>query len=169
MYLDTGIPFISAKNIVNGNIDWTDIKHISVQEYLEIQRRCNVAVGDILLTKSGSLGNCALVQDVRKVGLFESLAIIKYRRDVLNGRFLCEQIRSPLVQRQFTAGTKGVAVKHLHLNIIGNTKIIVPPLPLQNEFAAFIEHLDKSKVELQKNIARMDAMIKSLLNEAIGG
>ena len=39
----------------------------------------------------------------------------------------------------------------------------LPPLELQNEFAAFIEQLDKSKVELQKSIDSLDATIKSLL------
>ena len=42
------------------------------------------------------------------------------------------------------------------------------PLSLQNEFAAFIEQLDKSKVALQKNIERLDILIKTLLQEHFG-
>ena len=56
----------------------------------------------------------------------------------------------------------------LNLHIIGNYPIILPPLGLQNEFAAFVEQLDKSKVALQKNIDRLDILIKTLLQEHFG-
>ena len=39
----------------------------------------------------------------------------------------------------------------------------LPPLALQNEFASFIEELDKSKVELQRCIKSLDETIKSLM------
>ena len=41
----------------------------------------------------------------------------------------------------------------------------LPPLDLQNEFASFIEDLDKSKVELLRCIADTDSMIKGLQNQ----
>ena len=77
-YLDEGITFISAKNIVNGELDFTDIKHISEEEYQEIQKRCQTSIYDILLSKSGSLGTPVIVKTEEKLGLFESLAVLKY-------------------------------------------------------------------------------------------
>jgi len=82
------------------------------------------------------------------IGLFESLAVLKYRRDILDGVFLREQLKSARVQDQFTGGVKGIAVKHLHLNVIGRTSIIVPPLELQEEFTDFVLQVDKSKFKL---------------------
>lgn len=51
-YLDHGITFISAKNIIDGKLDFMDIKYISKGEYQEIQRRCQTEQGDVLLAKS---------------------------------------------------------------------------------------------------------------------
>ena len=82
----------------------------------------------------------------KKLGLFESLAVLKYDRLKLVPEFLCEQLKNEEIQRQFKVGVKGVAIKHLHLGVIGNVKIIVPPLELQNQFASFVEEIDKSRL-----------------------
>lgn len=157
LYQDSGIVFISAKNIVDGKLDYADVKYISESEYEEIQKRCGTEQGDLLLSKSGTLGTVALFEDSFPVGLFESLAVIKYKRGILNGNFLRQQLQSTIVQQQFAAGIKGVAVKHLHLNVIGKVKVVVPSLPLQERFAAFVQQTDKSKLlqfQTIKNITK---------------
>ena len=145
-YLDRGITFISAKNIVNGELNFSDVKYISEDEYMEIQKRCQTELNDILLSKSGSLGEPVIVKSEERLGLFESLAIIKYDRNKLLPEFLCEQLKTEKIQRQFRTGTKGVAVKHLHLGVIADIGIIVPPIELQNQFSDFVRAIDKSKV-----------------------
>ena len=167
-YQDEGITFISAKNIIEGKLNFADIKHISEQEYLEIQKRCQTEPGDVLLAKSGSLGMTAIVETDEPLGLFESLAILKYDRAVLNGVFLCRQMQSDMVQRQLMSNVKGVAVKHLHLNVIASTKVIVPPLVLQEQFCTVVQQTDKSKFELKQSIANITALMKSLMQQDFG-
>ena len=150
-YLGEGVTFISAKNIINGRLDFSDIKYISESEYQEIQKRCQTEKGDVLLAKSGSLGMTAIVENDESLGLFESLAILKYDRMLLNGVFLCRQMQSDAVQSQLMSNVKGVAVKHLHLNVIAKTKIIVPPMDLQERFCAFARQSDKSKFACLKS------------------
>lgn len=168
-YQEAGIAFISAKNVTSdGKLDFSDIKHISTDEYESIQKRCETQIGDVLLTKSGSLGMPAIVDVDFPIGLFESLAVLKYRRDILDGVFLREQLKSARVQDQFTGGVKGIAVKHLHLNVIGRTSIIVPPLELQEEFTDFVLQVDKSKFAVQKALDELNATTKKILNQELG-
>ena len=167
-YLDHGITFISAKNIIDGKLDFMDIKYISKGEYQEIQRRCQTEQGDVLLAKSGSLGMTAIVNTPQPLGLFESLAILKYDRTLLNNIFLCKQLQSESVQNQLMTNAKGVAVKHLHLNVISAIKIIVPPLELQNEFAAFVERVDQQKQTIQQSLEKLELMKKVLMQEYFG-
>ena len=150
-YLDEGITFISAKNIIDGRLNFSEIKYISESEYQEMQKRCQTEQGDVLLAKSGSLGMTAIVETDEPLGLFESLAILKYDRALLNGVFLCRQMQSDVVQAQLMSNVKGVAVKHLHLNVIASTTVIVPPMGLQEEFCAFAEQSDKSKFIMFKS------------------
>lgn len=167
-YLDAGVTFISAKNIVNGELDFSDVKYISDQEYAEIQKRCQTEMGDILLSKSGSLGAPVIVKTTERIGLFESLAVIKYDRSKLLPAFLCEQLKSDRIQRQFKVGTKGVAIKHLHLGVIADTDIVVPPIEDQNAFAAFVEQTDKSKLAVQKALEELEILKKSLMQQYFG-
>ena len=162
-YQEEGITFISAKNIIDGKLDFNDVKYITQDEYNEIQKRCMTEPGDVLMAKSGSLGTLAIVDTEQPLGLFESLAVLKYNRYQLNGIFLKEQLRSDIAQSKLLTGVKGVAVKHLHLNVISEVPVIVPPMDLQIEFADFVEQSDKSKFELNKAIDSMNGFIKSVV------
>lgn len=161
-YQENGVVFISAKNVSQGFLDLSDVKYITQKEYEDIQKRCQTERGDVILSKSGTLGVPAIIDTDVPLGIFESLAVLKYDRSRIDGTFLKEQLRSEQVQLKLLSGVKGVAVKHLHLNVISSTQIIVPPLDDQKRFAAFVEQSDKSKFELKQSIEKVEAIIKSL-------
>ena len=167
-YLSEGVVFISAKNIVNGKLNFSDVKHISKEEYDEIQKRCELKKGDILLSKSGSLGAPVVVETDECLGLFESLAVLKGKWNLINNIFLCEQLKTQEIQRQFKAAEKGIAVKHLHLGVIANTNIIVSPIDLQNQFADFVHQVDKSKAAIQKSLDETQLLFDSLMQKYFG-
>ena len=102
------------------------------------------------------------------IGLFESLAVLKYRRDILDGVFLREQLKSARVQDQFTGGVKGIAVKHLHLNVIGRTNIIVPRSNSRRSSPTSCFTVDKSKFAVQKALDELNATTKKILNQELG-
>lgn len=167
-YIENGVTFISAKNIINGELDFSDVKYISEEEYQDIQKRCQTERLDILLSKSGSLGSPTIVKTEKKLGLFESLAVLKYDRSRIIPEFLCEQLKTERIQRQFTTGTKGVAIKHLHLGVISDTEIIVPPFEEQKTFANFVQQVDKSKVAVKKALDETQTLFDSLMQEYFG-
>ena len=117
------------------------------------------------MAKSGSLGTLAIVDTDQPLGLFESLAVLKYDRDKIDGVFLKEQLRSDESQNQLMSGVKGVAVKHLHLNVISEVTVIVPPLDKQKEFANFVRQSDKSKFELNKAIEKTTNLMRDLMRQ----
>ena len=160
VYLTQGIPFVSAKNIINGKLSFKDVKFISEEEYSEIQRRCKTCEGDVLLTKSGSLGFSALVETEMKFGLFESLAVLKPNPSLVDGLYLTEVLRMPVVQEQFERGERGIAVKHLHLNVISNIRIPLPPLSEQKLFSDYSKRVN----ELQNNIQKEKSLLSELLS-----
>ena len=47
-------------------------------------------------------------------------------------------------------------------------KIILPPVELQEQFAAFVTQVDKSKVEIQKAIDQLEILKKSLMQQYFG-
>lgn len=56
----------------------------------------------------------------------------------------------------------------LNLKIIGAFPIMVPPIELQNKFAAFVEQVDKSKFIVQKEIKDLQELLDKKMDEYFG-
>uniref|UniRef100_UPI003F574EAB restriction endonuclease subunit S n=1 Tax=Lactobacillus acidophilus TaxID=1579 RepID=UPI003F574EAB len=59
-----------------------------------------------------------------------------------------------------SAGQRRVPVKFLE-----NYKVAVPPIELQNEFASFVQQVDKSKVAIQKSLDETQNLFDSLMQK----
>lgn len=57
------------------------------------------------------------------------------------------------------------AQKNINLQILSDLKIIVPPIELQNQFAAFVKQTDKSKLAIQKSLEKLEILKKSLMQK----
>ena len=62
----------------------------------------------------------------------------------------------------------GGLTKYLTLKILGELEFIVPPMNKQNEFAAFVEQVDKSKVAVQKALDEAQTLFDSLMQQYFG-
>ena len=56
----------------------------------------------------------------------------------------------------------------LNLKIIGNYPIMIPPIELQNEFAAFVEQTDKSKLTIHQSLEKLETLKKALMQKYFG-
>lgn len=168
-YKNSGIKFISAKNVKNAHIDLSDTKFISEEEHLALTSRCKPEFEDIVLTKSGSIGSSAIIDFVEPVSLFESLALIKYCRNKLNGRYLNNLLNGESIKNTYINNIKGISIKHLHLNEIKKISIIMPPIEQQNKFAKIVEHVEAQKQKNEEVIEQMDNLFNSLSQRAFKG
>ena len=60
------------------------------------------------------------------------------------------------------------AQKNINLQILGNLSVMLPPLALQNEFAAFVEQADKSKLVIQELLEKHDLLKEALMQKYFG-
>ena len=63
---------------------------------------------------------------------------------------------------------RGATFKEISKSIVENIRIPVPPLELQEQFATFVEQTDKSKLEVQNSIAKLEELKKSLMQKYFG-
>ena len=61
-----------------------------------------------------------------------------------------------------------VAQKNINLQVLSELKIITPPISLQNDFATFVQQIDKSKFAVQKSLNKAETLYKSLMQEYFG-
>ena len=75
-YTGSGVPFVSVKDVRHGRVSFDDCKFISRVDHEALIQRCHPEPGDLLITKSGTIGRLAIVPD-REFSLFVSVALIK--------------------------------------------------------------------------------------------
>ena len=136
-YTDSGVPFISVKDVSSGVLSFDNAKHISESEHRELYKRCDPKRGDILLTKVGTTGIPVIVDTDEEFSLFVSVAQLRFSHLLLDAIYLLLLIESPLVQQQCTEHTRGVGNKNWVMRDIANTLVAIPPLAEQKRIVAF--------------------------------
>ncbi|MBD2261143.1 restriction endonuclease subunit S [Pseudanabaena sp. FACHB-2040] len=168
-YLDFGVPFLSARNVRSHKIDWQDTRFISQAEHESLTRRCHPQKGDVLLTKSGTIGEAAVVDRDMEFSLFESVALIKLKDSSIHPIFLATLLNEPCVRSHYSGDIKGVAVKHLHLVDIKRLPIILPSQDKQDLFLQQATKTWECRSKLSQAYAKSEGFFNSLLQQAFRG
>ena len=71
-----GYYLLSARNIRDGFISLEDVDYVDADEYEKLFSHCNPKKGDILISCSGSVGRCAVVNDDNDYVMVRSAAMI---------------------------------------------------------------------------------------------
>ncbi len=126
---------------------------------------------DIVFVRSN--GNKALVG--RSVAVYPGKVpttfsgfCIRYRKtdEAVNIPYLLRVLKAEPV-RQKMAG-RGANIQNLNQQILGTLIIPVPPIELQNQFAAFVEQTDKSKLAIEQSLDKLETLKKALMQKYFG-
>ena len=161
-----GFKFLSSKDVVSGKIDWSRVKYISAELHEELYSRIKPKRGDLLLAKNGTTGVAAIVETDEVFDIYVSLAVL--RPIDINSVYLWGAVNSMESKRQFDESLKGIGVPNLHLGEIKKTKIVVPPIQIQEAFEQFVLQIDKSKVEVQRALDEAQLLFDSLMQKYFG-
>ena len=88
---NSGYYFISAKDIIDSKIDYSNSRQITKEDYLEVNKRLKFEICDIVITNSGSIGKIAVAEDIEKTPrttFQKSVAVIKIDKQLANLKFL---------------------------------------------------------------------------------
>ena len=164
-FTTTGIPFLFVSNIVGNKITYKTEKFISEETYTELYKRTPIEIGDLLLSTVGSYGHPVIVENDKKFLFQRHIAYLKPKTDLLNSVYFHGALLSPATQKQIKERVKGIAQKTLNLSEIRKIIIPIPSLALQQQFAAFVQQIDKSKFAVQKSLEKAEILYKSLMQQ----
>ena len=134
-----GFYLLSARNIRDGYIMLDDVDYVDAEEFKRISQRCNPKRGDVLISCSGSVGRCSIVEDDNLYVMVRSAAMIA--PIFLNSKYLMYTILSEIVQGQIRNKTKQTAQANLFQEAIRNLIIPLPPLAEQKRIVEKLEQL----------------------------
>lgn len=141
-YVDSGIPFLSIKDISGGSLDFSNTKFISESEHVELIKRCEPKRNDILICRIGTLGRAALVNTDKAFSIFVSLGLIKYPTDLIFPEYLEMVLNSPCLYEQYDQIKAGGShTNKLNLKEMPKLIIPLPPFAEQKRIVKKVEEL----------------------------
>lgn len=150
---------------LDGHLDLTDLKTIDIPDD-EIDK-CIVKYGDILFNRTNSM---ELIGKTCMFDLEEPMVIAGYiirvrLLDTLNPRFLSIMFNLPSLKLRLKSMAKG-AVNQANINSkeLASIRVILPPLPLQQQFASKIEAIEQMKVETKKALQEAETLFQARMD-----
>ena len=166
-YTPSGYKIYGQEQVINGDAEFGDY-YISQEKYAEL-KSCAIQAKDVLISLVGTYGKTLVIPDEFEPGIINPRLIkITFDQSVINVSYFQAYFSSESLKAYLDVQTHGCTMGVLNLGIISNLLIPLPPLSLQNEFAAFIEQLDKSKVTIRKSIEKLETTYRALLQEYFG-
>lgn len=129
--------------------------------------------GDLLFTRKNTpelVGRCAYVTNTEPNLMMPDLIFRLNPNDKISAIFLWKLINHELFREKIQNIATGSAksMSNISKERLGKLKIIIPPIPLQNQFAAFVERIDQQKQTVQQSLEKLELMKKALMQEYFG-
>ena len=158
-YVESGFPFLSAFNIVNNALHFTNLNYINQFRYDE-SPEIQLKVGDVLLVKDGAgIGKCAIVENMPIPSTVNgSIAVISSTSFIIP-KYLYYYFLSEMFQRHIDLLKDGMGVPHLFQSDLKEIKIAFPSKDEQKEIA---DYLDAKCAEIDRLIAKKEQLAKEL-------
>jgi len=138
-YVQEGIPFLSAKHIRDENVYFDNCKYVSQETHDDLIKRCNPEIGDVLITKSGTIGRTAIIDTEKPFSLFVSVALLK-PLNLLDRNYLKYFLQNFINTIDISEDIKGAVIKNFHLEDIRKVMIPIPSKKIQVEIISKIVH-----------------------------
>ena len=151
---ESGIYLLSARNVLNHELSFSETDYIDEEEYDRIAKRIVPQAGDVLISCSGTVGRVCVVPDNLRFQLVRSVALIRFKK-YINPVFMEHQISMPYIQNQIDASKSQTSQANLFQGKIKKLTAIIPSTDLQNAFLSFVKQTDKSKYCKQNHVFSM--------------
>jgi len=164
---ESGPIFLGIKNVTeSGQLDLSDIRHISEEEYPRWIKRVDPRGGDIVFSYEATLNRYAIIPKGFRGCLGRRMALIRPDDSKVCGRFLYyyffgKEWRNVIAQNTLTGST----VDRIPIAKFSDFPITVPPLPTQRKIAAILSAYDHLIENNLRRIKILEEMAQNLYRE----
>ena len=166
-YVDKGIPLITSKNLVEGGIDYSNVKYISEKDAISINDRSGVNIGDILFAMIGTIGNPSMVTEDILISI-KNVALFKFTFSKnLSNHFVMYFL--DYAQEDMKNKPSGGLQPFVSLNFLRTYLVPVPPVEEQQRIVSIladsinkIRNIDVLKNELTASVKKAKSKILDL-------
>lgn len=149
-YMEEGIPVWGIPQ-VNAAFSIPADTYVDAEKALQLSPFL-IQSDDIAMSRKGNIGQCALYPADYAPGIIAS-DVLRIRPDktkLLPSFLMCQFHYSSNVVNQIEMVGNGQIMKGINVTKLKNITIYIPPMELQEQFAAFVQQSDKSKLLISR-------------------
>ena len=162
-HLVTGIDFKGNK------IDFDKCYYVTKQRY-EQDENIQLKVGDVLVTKDGTIGKVALIEELKKPATLNSgVFVVRDKKNKLIPKYLKSALLTANFENFINSLKTGSTIAHLNQTAFLKYKIPVPTIEKQKNFEIISNQINKQKIEMEKLIANYKTLKKGLMQQLLTG
>ena len=166
-FLDNGdYLLITGTDFDNGRIKYSTCHYVEKKRF-DQDTKIQLSTGSILITKDGTLGKVALVEELPKpatlnAGVFN----VRVKDDAfLSYKYLYHYLKAPFLMKYVTANATGGTIKHLNQSILVDFPIPITGKQEQDRIAKLLDSLESIITLHQRKLNNLKLKKKALLQK----
>lgn len=169
-FTDEGIPVLRIGNINSGH--FLPVNMFYWPDDLALARY-KVFPGDLVMSLTGTVGKddygnvCILGADYDEYYLNQRNAKLSIEKS-LNKCYFSELLKFPRIKKRLTGISRGIRQANISNKDILTLRVPMPPIELQEQFAAFVEQTEKTKIIISHSLEKLETLKKALMQEYFG-
>jgi len=161
---EQGKLLITSKNIKNGSLEKSSAYNISIEDYIEVNKRSNVDKWDILLSMIGTVGEVCIIKEepdfaIKNVGLFKC-------SNKTDSYWLYYYLRSKFGKNYILSRLSGTTQKYITLGDLRKFPIFSPKnFEEQKAIVDVLSSLDEKIELLQEENKTLEELAQTMFKE----
>lgn len=173
-YKDDGnVQILGVSNVVNRM--YSNTKELPRTNATQAEKeKYSVKYGDMLFCRSSlvadGIGKASIVAKGTFPNVLFECHVIRLSLDLQKcvPEFVQVLSTTPFFRRQIIAQSKTATMTTIGQDGILKSSVVLPPIDLQNQFAAFVERVDQQKQTIQQSLEKLELLKKALMQEYFG-
>lgn len=165
-YYESGIPLISAREIVSGKIDFDGAPKISEEDFLQLSNKAKPKFGDVFLSKTGTIGLSTIFLENFKIAITQNISVLRFKDNQKNSPFfLLHYLRTRKFIKTAIKKVNQSTIMDLQLGDIKKINFPFPTIVEQQKIADFLTGVDKRIELLEKKKTLLETYKKGVMKK----
>ncbi len=169
-YLENGDYYlVTGADFDRGRVDWRRCWFVARSRYTQ-DRNIQLAPGDVLLTKDGTIGKAGFVDSLPKPATLNSgIFVVRPKADAYVPLYMYYVLTSRIFEDFLARLQAGSTISHLYQKDFVDFTFEAPPLPEQRAIAAALSDMDAGIAALERRREKAEQIKQGMMQQLLTG
>lgn len=162
--------YVTIRELKSGTLSFNSKTDMVNDNALKlINGRSNLEKDDILFTGTGTIGETYIIRSKpNNWNIKEGVYSLKPIKECITPYYIKILFATENIKKEYSKFIVGGTVKSIPMRDLNLLIIPIPPLELQNQFAEFVERVEKNKENIKSSLNRLEILYNALMQEYFG-